>query len=76
MAVMLVLVVGSLVALVVIVGLALWSDRRDRQAGIDPKVRIDDLLGRRQQVREERANRTVRRYLGDDERAGRGRRSQ
>jgi len=73
---MLVLVVGSLVALVVIVGLALWSDRRDRQAGIDPKVRIDDLLGRRQQVREERANRTVRRYLGDDERAGRGRRSQ
>lgn len=67
--------VGWVATLVVIAVVAFWSDRRDRRAGIDPRARADQILERRRKLREERTNRTVRRYLGPDD-APRGRRAQ
>ena len=48
-----------------ILALALFSDRRDHRQGIDPKLRVEDLARRRQDLREERVNRRARRYLRD-----------
>ncbi|MEJ7583902.1 MAG: hypothetical protein WKF43_07390 [Acidimicrobiales bacterium] len=65
----------GLLALAVLVGVALWSDRRDRRAGIDPRVRVAHLEQRRRRLRDERTDRRVRRYLidGTDPRDRQGR---
>ena len=60
-----VFLIPALMTLVILVAIGLWSDHRDRRAGIDPKMRVDHLEQRRRRLREERTNREVRRYLGD-----------
>ena len=55
-----------LLVLALLVGVALWSDHRDRRAGLDPRVRVDHLEQRRQRLRQDRTSRRMRRYLVDE----------